>query len=285
MEGGRTGARIVVDCLLEQGVDTVFGYPGGNILQVYDELDQRRDRITHILTAHEQGACHAADGYARSTGRPGVVIATSGPGAANLITGIATAYMDSVPMVILTGNVPTPWRGKDSFQEIDMLSLSMSVTKHNFYVADVEQLEDTLRRAFLIAGEGRPGPVLVDIPKDVQARSCTRAVGAPMPRRRIPSITGVELQQALVALCRAEKPFIYAGGGVIRADAAAELREFADRLDAPVACSLMGLGAMPWDDARYTGMVGMHGTPASNHGISQCDLLVVVGARFSDRVM
>lgn len=281
----RTGAQIIVESLLEQGVDTVFGYPGGNILHVYDELYRRRESIRHILPAHEQGACHAADGYARSTGRPGVVIATSGPGAANLITGIATAYMDSVPLVILTGNVPTPWRGRDSFQEVDMMLLSMSVTKHNFYITDADQLADTIRLAFEIAMEGRPGPVLIDIPRDIQD-----ALSAAPPAGRWRTVhsggmTDAQLDQALRLMSRAKHPFVYAGGGVLKSGAAEELRQLAALLDAPVACSLMGLGAMPYADERFTGMVGMHGTPASNYGISRCDLLVVLGARFSDRVI
>ena len=293
-----SGSRIVIECLAEQGVDVVFGYPGGTVLNIYDELYRNADRIRHILTAHEQGAAHAADGYARSSGRPGVVIATSGPGATNLVTGLATAFMDSVPLIAITGNVPLSLLGKDSFQEVDIAGVTMPITKHNFIVKDVRELADTIRLAFEIATTGRPGPVLVDITKDVtlaqtewvsaEEAAATRAAAPPTHRfaAKLPrSIEAPALDAAAALINAAEKPFIYAGGGVIIADAANELRDFAERLHAPCALSLMGHGAMPADHPLFTGMIGMHGTKASNMAASAADLLIAVGARFSDRVV
>lgn len=280
-----TGAEIVVACLKEQGVDTVFGYPGGAILNVYDALYKHSDEITHILTSHEQGASHAADGYARATGKVGVCLATSGPGATNLVTGIATAYMDSIPIVAITCNVGVSLLGKDSFQEIDITGVTMPITKHNYIVKDVKDLADTIRKAFEIARSGRPGPVLIDIPKDVTANQCeyetveidTKAVVKV-------AIDSDEIDTAVTMIQTAKKPYVFVGGGAILANASEELREFVHKIDAPVADSLMGKGAFPGTDALYTGMLGMHGTKTSNYGVSKCDLLVVIGARFSDRV-
>ena len=294
-----TGARIVVETLIERGVDTVFGYPGGTILNVYDELFKCSDRVRHILTAHEQGAAHAADGYARSTGRPGVVMATSGPGATNLVTGIATAYMDSGPLVAITCNVPNPLLGKDSFQEVDIAGITMPITKHNYIVKDVAVLAEVLRQAFEIATTGRKGPVLVDITKDVTAAKAewhpadsapTRApTGSRIdPRfgaKRVPRASESDLDQAAELIAASRAPLIYAGGGVIAGDASEELRALVERLKAPVALSLMGHGAFPSGHRLFTGMIGMHGTKASNMASSRSDLLVAIGARFSDRVV
>jgi acetolactate synthase-1/2/3 large subunit len=288
-----TGAQITIECLLEKGVDTVFGVPGGTIIGIYDELYNYSDRIRHILTSHEQGAAHAADGYARSTGRPGVVFATSGPGATNLVTGIATAYMDSVPVIAITANVSIPLIGKDSFQEIDITGITMPITKHNFIVQDVKDLAETIRAAFSIATTGRPGPVLVDIPKDILGESAewvpeSAAVAGRRPillQKRPPHVGAPALDEAARLIEAAERPFIYAGGGVIAANACAQLRELAERLSAPVALSLMGHGALPYDHPLFTGMIGMHGTKASNMAASRADLLVAAGARFSDRVV
>ncbi len=280
-----TGAEIVVECLKEQGVDTVFGYPGGTILNVYDALYKHSDEITHILTSHEQGAAHAADGYARATGRVGVCLATSGPGATNLVTGIATAYMDSVPMVAITCNVNLPLLGKDSFQEVDIAGITMPITKHNYIVKDVAILADTLRKAFAIAGSGRPGPVLVDITKDVTANTCEYEKTAPMTMPVRTNYTESEINAAVELIKNAKKPFIYVGGGAVISGAYKEVREFADKIDAPVCDTLMGKGVCDGHDARYTGMIGMHGTKASNFGVSECDLLIALGARFSDRVV
>ncbi len=280
-----TGAEIVVECLKEQGVDTVFGYPGGTILNVYDALYKHSDEITHILTSHEQGAAHAADGYARATGRVGVCLATSGPGATNLVTGIATAYMDSVPMVAITCNVNLPLLGKDSFQEVDIAGITMPITKHNYIVKDVAILADTLRKAFAIAGSGRPGPVLVDITKDVTANTCEYEKAAPMTMPVRTNYTESEINAAVELIKNAKKPFIYVGGGAVISGAYKEVREFADKIDAPVCDTLMGKGVCDGHDARYTGMIGMHGTKASNFGVSECDLLIALGARFSDRVV
>ncbi len=279
------GAEIVIECLKEQGVDTVFGYPGGAILNVYDALYAHRDEIRHILTSHEQGASHAADGYARATGKVGVCLATSGPGATNLVTGIATAYMDSIPIVAITCNVGVSLLGKDSFQEIDIAGITMPITKHNFIVKDVTNLADTIRRAFRIARSGRPGPVLVDIPKDVTS-NVTEYVRQEI-EEYFPDESHIDeekLDAAVSMIEKAEKPFIFVGGGAVLSGASEELMEFVNRMDAPVTDSLMGKGAFPGTDPRYTGMLGMHGTKASNFGVSECDLLVVVGARFSDRV-
>ena len=279
-----TGAEIVIECLKEQGVDTVFGYPGGAILNVYEALYQHQNAIRHILTSHEQGAAHAADGYARATGKVGVCFATSGPGATNLVTGIATAYMDSIPVVAITCNVGVSLLGKDSFQEIDIAGITMPITKHNYIVKDVNQLADTIRRAFGIARRGRPGPVLIDIPKDVTANMAEYEPKKIVQPRRRECVDEVELQAAADMIQEAKKPYIFVGGGAVLSDAAEELLEFAKKVDAPVADSLMGKGAFPGTDPYYTGMLGMHGTKTSNHGVSECDLLIVVGARFSDRV-
>ena len=281
-----TGAEIVVECLKEQGVDTVFGYPGGAILNIYDALYKHQDEITHILTSHEQGASHAADGYARATGKVGVCLATSGPGATNLVTGIATAYMDSIPVVAITCNVGVSLLGRDSFQEIDITGVTMPITKYNFIVKDITKLADVLRRAFQIAKSGRPGPVLVDITKDVTAASCEYEAKEPVTiARQVDTITEEDLERALLMIRKAQKPFIMVGGGAILSDAAEEVRTFANKLQAPVADTLMGKGAFDGTHELYTGMVGMHGTKTSNFGITECDLLVVIGARFSDRVV
>ena len=280
-----TGSQIVIECLKEQGVDTVFGYPGGTILNVYDELYKHSDEITHILTSHEQGAAHAADGYARATGKVGVCLATSGPGATNLVTGIATAYMDSVPMVAITANVNLPALGKDSFQEIDIAGVTMPITKHGYIVKDVNVLADTLRKAFRIAKSGRPGPVLVDITKDVTANKCEFVPVKPEPPVVENKYTEADIDVALELIQNAKKPFIYLGGGAIASGAAREVKEFAEKIDAPVCDTLMAKGAFDGKSDRYTGMIGMHGTKASNYGVSQCDLLIALGARFSDRVV
>lgn len=280
-----TGADIVIECLKEQGVDTVFGYPGGAILNVYDALYEHRDEIRHILTSHEQGASHAADGYARATGKVGVCFATSGPGATNLVTGIATAYMDSIPVVAITCNVGVSLLGKDSFQEIDITGITMPITKHNFIVKDVAQLADTIRKAFRIAKTGRPGPVLIDIPKDVTANKAeyTKAVIEPYAPDA-EHISEQDIDTAVEMIQKAERPYIFVGGGAVLSGASVELMEFVNKVDAPVTDSLMGKGAFPGTDVRYTGMLGMHGTKTSNFGVSECDLLIVIGARFDDRV-
>ena len=281
----RTGAEIVIECLKEQGVDVVFGYPGGSILNVYDALYKHSDEIFHVLTSHEQGAAHAADGYARATGKVGVCMATSGPGATNLVTGIATAYMDSVPMVAITCNVTLPLLGKDSFQEVDIAGVTMPITKHGYIVKDVNILADTLRKAFHIAKSGRPGPVLVDITKDVTAASCEYTPKKPESVERAGHYTQEDLDVALEVISKAKKPYIYLGGGAILSGASEEVRAFAKKLDSPVCDTLMGKGAYDGYDPLYTGMIGMHGTKTSNLGVSECDLLVALGARFSDRVI
>lgn len=281
-----TGSQIIIECLVEQGVDTVFGYPGGQALNIYDALYKNSDRINHILTAHEQGASHAADGYARATGKVGVCIATSGPGATNLVTGIATAYMDSVPMVAITGQVPNPLIGKDSFQEVDITGITMCITKHNYIVKDVKDLAKTLREAFYIAQSGRPGPVLVDIPKDVTAALYDYEYEMPkMITPQVDTICDKDLQVVAELMKNAKKPMIYAGGGVIISGAHKEVRQLAEKLDAPVATSLMGLGSFPETHPLSTGLVGMHGSKASNFGFTECDVLIALGARFSDRVI
>ncbi len=280
-----TGAEIVVECLKEQGVDTVFGYPGGTILNVYDALYKHSNEIKHILTSHEQGAAHAADGYARATGKVGVCMATSGPGATNLVTGIATAYMDSVPMVAITCNVNLPSLGKDSFQEVDIAGVTMPITKHGYIVKDINILADTLRKAFSIAGSGRPGPVLVDITKDVTANTCEFTPKAVAAEALPVKYTDADIATAAELIKTAKKPFIYVGGGAVISGAAEEVREFAAKVDAPVCDTLMGKGVFDGHDERYTGMIGMHGTKASNFGVSECDLLIALGARFSDRVV
>ncbi|MDD6331495.1 MAG: biosynthetic-type acetolactate synthase large subunit [Clostridium sp.] len=281
-----TGSEIVIECLKEQGVDTVFGYPGGCILNIYDELYKHQGEIKHILTSHEQGAAHAADGYARATGKVGVCMATSGPGATNLVTGIATAYMDSVPVVAITANVGVTLLGKDSFQEVDIAGVVMPITKYSFIVKNVHELADTIRRAFKIAKSGRPGPVLVDITKDVTANMADYEPMQPEEIKRVTdTIDDKAVETAAAMINRAKKPFIMAGGGAVIADAEQELRTFADKIDAAVCDTLMGKGAIEGTAERYTGMIGMHGTKASNFGLADADLLIVVGARFSDRVI
>ncbi|MBO5088894.1 MAG: biosynthetic-type acetolactate synthase large subunit [Lachnospiraceae bacterium] len=281
-----TGSEIVIECLKEQGVDTVFGYPGGTILNVYDALYNHQDEITHVLTSHEQGASHAADGYARATGKVGVCMATSGPGATNLVTGIATAYMDSIPLVAITANVGVSMLGKDSFQEVDIAGVVMPVTKHSFIVKNVHELADTIRRAFKIAQTGRPGPVLVDITKDVTANLADYEYKEPEKIvNQTSTIKESDLEEVAKLIKKAKKPFIMVGGGVVAADAYKELREFAKLVDAPVCDTLMGKGVFDGNDPHYTGMVGMHGTKTSNFGVTASDLLIVVGARFSDRVI
>lgn len=278
------GSEILVECLKEQGVDTVFGYPGGAILNVYDAL-YKHPEIRHVLTSHEQGASHAADGYARATGKVGVCLATSGPGATNLVTGIATAYMDSVPVVAITCNVGVAALGKDSFQEIDILGITMPITKHNYIVKDVRNLADTIRNAFRIAKTGRPGPVLIDIPKDVTAAVTEYEAADPVPVYRVTrSIQEKDVEEALKLIEASNKPFIMVGGGAVISEASDELAEFAALLDSPVCDTLMGKGAFDGESLNYTGMVGMHGTKASDFGVAKCDLLVAVGCRFSDRV-
>ena len=281
-----TGAQIVIECLKEQGVDTVFGYPGGTIINIYDELYKHSSEIKHYLTAHEQGASHAADGYARATGKVGVCLATSGPGATNLVTGIATAYMDSTPLVAITANVPMNLIGKDSFQEIDIFGITMPITKHNFLVKNVNDLARILREAFHIARSGRPGPVLVDIPKDLTAAVAEYVPEVPREADRVTAdLDQRDLEDAVSLLKKAKKPFILVGGGAVMSKAEAELYEFAKKINAPVTCSLMGTGAFPGTDPLYTGMIGMHGSKSSNIGITRCDLLIVIGARLSDRVI
>lgn len=281
-----TGAQIVIECLKEQGVDTVFGYPGGTILNVYDELYKHSDEITHILTSHEQGAAHAADGYARATGKVGVCLATSGPGATNLVTGIATAYMDSIPMVAITCNVGVSLLGKDSFQEVDIKGITMPITKHNYIVKDVDRLADTIRKAFTIAQTGRPGPVHIDIPKDITALKAEYEYKKPDEIVRITDeIREEDLDEAVKLIFHSERPFVFVGGGAVLSGASEELKRFVDKIQAPVADSLMGKGAFDGRDKNYTGMLGMHGTKTSNLGVMESDLLIVVGARFSDRVM
>ena len=279
------GSEIVIECLKEQGVKTVFGYPGGAILNIYDALYKHQDEIHHILTSHEQGAAHAADGYARATGKVGVCFATSGPGATNLVTGIATAYMDSIPIVAITCNVGVSLLGRDSFQEIDITGVTMPITKYNFIVKDVSKLADVVRRAFKIAQSGRPGPVLIDITKDVTAAEYPYEPKIPEPIvPQTDTIREEDIETALDLIRNAKKPFIFVGGGAVLSNASEELRTLAHRIQAPVADSLMGKGAFDATDELYTGMVGMHGTKTSNFGITECDLLIVAGARFSDRV-
>ncbi|WP_040196987.1 biosynthetic-type acetolactate synthase large subunit [Candidatus Soleaferrea massiliensis] len=281
-----TGAQIIIECLLEQKVDTVFGFPGGAVLNIYDALYEYSDRINHILSAHEQGASHAADGYARTTGKTGVVIATSGPGATNLVTGIATAYMDSVPLVAITGNVACSLLGLDSFQEVDITGITMPITKHNFIVKDVTRLADTIREAFYIANEGRKGPVLIDVPKDITAAVCDYNPKKPLAiEQPKPQFTSNQLEEAAAMIAASRKPFVYTGGGVIASEAAEELKEFIRRIDAPAASSLMGLGGFDNTDERFMGMLGMHGTKTSALAIGECDLFIGIGTRFSDRVI
>lgn len=281
-----SGSEIVIECLKEQGVDIVFGYPGGAILNVYDALYKHQEEITHVLTSHEQGAAHAADGYARATGKVGVCMATSGPGATNLVTGIATAYMDSVPMVAITANVGVNMLGKDTFQEIDIAGVVMPITKHSFIVKNVEDLAPTIRRAFKIAKSGRPGPVLVDITKDVTAAEAEYTYEEPaVIERKTDTIREEDINKVIEMIKVSRRPYIMAGGGVIISGASEELKEFAEKVDAPVCDTLMGKGAYDGTSERYTGMIGMHGTKVSNLGVSRSDLVIVVGARFSDRVI
>ena len=300
-----SGSDIIVECLLEQGADTIFGYPGGAVLNIYDSLYKYSDKIRHVITCHEQGACHAADGYARSTGKTGIVLATSGPGATNLVTGIATAYMDSIPLVAITGNVSCGLLGLDSFQEVDITGIAMPITKSTYLVRDVNSLADIVREAFYIASSGRPGPVLIDIPKDVQIAETEyepasgaqlipklsmkhptaqlRPEGEALERYKVK--VAPRLEQAAKLIAEAQKPLIYCGGGVILSGAESELLAFADRVDAPVVSTLMGLGAVPADNPRMLGMLGMHGTHAANIAMQRCDLLIAVGVRFSDRAL
>ncbi len=279
-----SGADIIVRTLIEQGCDVVFGYPGGQIINVYDSLYKYSDELRHILTAHEQGASHAADGYARATGKPGVVIATSGPGATNLVTGIATAYIDSVPLVAITGNVPSSQIGTDSFQEIDITGVTLPITKHNFFVGDVNDLADTIREAFRLAVSGRPGPVLVDVPKDVQIAKCEYSPEEPLKPDEKFAAKDIRIQQAAECINKAERPFIYFGGGLISANAQEEMLALAEKIDAPVGCSFMGLSAVPTDHPRFLGMQGMHGHYASSMAMHKADCIISLGARFNDRV-
>lgn len=279
-----SGSDIIVECLLEQGADTIFGYPGGAVLNIYDSLYKYSDKIKHVITCHEQGACHAADGYARSTGKTGIVLATSGPGATNLVTGIATAYMDSIPLVAITGNVSCGLLGMDSFQEVDITGITMPITKHNFIVKSVDELADTIRLAFQIAMSGRKGPVLVDVPKDItQAFTEYTPAPAQKPFEAAP-LSEDEISAAAELIANAKRPYIYAGGGVIASEASAELKKLAELTDAPVSCSLMGQGAYDETDRRYIGMLGMHGTVKAAYALNNCDLFIGIGTRFSDRV-
>ena len=279
-----SGSDIIVRVLIEQGADTVFGYPGGQIINVYDSLYKYQDEINHILTAHEQGATHAADGYARATGKVGVVISTSGPGATNLVTGIATAYLDSVPLVAICGNVPTTQIGTDSFQEIDITGVTQPITKHNYFVGSVEQLADTLREAFRLAKSGRPGPVLIDVPKDVQIAMCEYTECPPVQADEPMAAKDIRIKEAAALINSANRPFIYFGGGLITADAQEELLALADKIDAPIGCSLMGLSGVPTEHPRFLGMQGMHGHYASSMAMHQADLIISLGVRFNDRV-
>jgi acetolactate synthase I/II/III large subunit len=281
-----TGAEILIKSLLDEGVDTIFGYPGGAVLNIYDELYRYRDKINHILTAHEQGAAHASDGYARATGKVGVCLATSGPGATNLVTGIATAYMDSIPMVAITGNVTKQRLGKDSFQEVDITGITMPITKHNYIVKDVNDLQGIIREAFYIAKEGRPGPVLIDIPKDITAAKAKYEPIIPKEvERKTKHITDKALEEVAALINEAENPFVYAGGGIVASEAFEELKGFVEKINSPIATSLMAISAFPYNHPLYTGMIGMHGTKASNILATKCDLLINLGARFSDRVI
>lgn len=277
------GAQIIIETLCEQGIDTVFGYPGGFVIDIYDELYKNSDRITHFITSHEQGAAHAADGYARSTGRVGVVFATSGPGATNLVTGIATAYLDSTPMLAITGNVPTTLLGKDSFQEVDIMGITMPITKHNYIVRDVNSLADTIREALKLAKSGRPGPVLIDIPKDVQTAQCEFVLAPKVEKLPIPEICEEEIEMAAAMIKESKRPLIYVGGGAVLSDASQELLTFAKTIEAPIGCSMMGLSAVANDYEGFIGMIGMHGRYAATKAVSEADLIIAVGVRFSDR--
>ena len=279
-----SGSDIVVKTLIEQGCETVFGYPGGQILNVYDSLYKYQNEINHVLTAHEQGAAHAADGYARTTGKVGVVISTSGPGATNLVTGIATAYLDSIPMVAICGNVPTTQIGTDSFQEIDITGVTLPITKHNYFVSDVTDLADTIREAFKLAKSGRPGPVLIDVPKDVQIAKCEYKMQSPVEKDEPFAAKDVRVEEAAKIINSAKRPFIYFGGGVITSNAQDEVLALAEKIDAPIGCSLMGLSAIPTDHPRFLGMQGMHGHYASSMSMHNADVILSLGVRFNDRV-
>ena len=279
-----SGADILVRTLIEQGVDTVFGYPGGQILNVYDSLYKYQNEITHVLTAHEQGATHAADGYARTTGKVGVVISTSGPGATNLVTGIATAYLDSIPMVALCGNVPTTQIGTDSFQEIDITGVTLPITKHNYFVGSVDELADTIREAFRLAQSGRPGPVLIDVPKDVQTALCEYEAQPPVTADAPTAAKELRVEQAAALINAARRPFVYFGGGLVAAGAQSEMLALAEKLDAPIGCSLTGISGIPTDHPRFLGMQGMHGHYASSLAMHNADLIISLGVRFNDRV-
>lgn len=279
-----SGADIIVRTLIEQGCETVFGYPGGQILNVYDSLYKYQNEITHILTAHEQGAAHAADGYARTTGKVGVVISTSGPGATNLVTGIATAYLDSIPMVAICGNVPTTQIGSDSFQEIDITGVTLPITKHNYFVGEVENLADTIREAFVLAKSGRPGPVLIDVPKDVQIAMCEYEQKPPAEKEKSRAAKDIRIEEAAKLINSSKRPFIYFGGGLITADAQEEMLALAEKIDSPIGCSLMGLSAIPTDHPRFLGMQGMHGHYASSMAMHNSDCIISLGVRFNDRV-
>ncbi len=279
-----SGADIIVRSLIEQGCETVFGYPGGQILNVYDSLYKYQNEITHILTAHEQGAAHAADGYARTTGKVGVVISTSGPGATNLVTGIATAYLDSIPMVAICGNVPTTQIGSDSFQEIDITGVTLPITKHNYFVGEVENLADTIREAFVLAKSGRPGPVLIDVPKDVQIAMCEYEQKPPAEKEKSRAAKDIRIEEAAKLINSSKRPFIYFGGGLITANAQEEMLALAEKIDSPIGCSLMGLSAIPTDNPRFLGMQGMHGHYASSMAMHNSDCIISLGVRFNDRV-
>ena len=279
-----SGADIIIRTLIEQNCDVVFGYPGGQIINVYDSLYKYQSEIRHILTAHEQGAAHAADGYARATGKVGVVIATSGPGATNLVTGIATAFLDSVPMVAITGNVPTSLIGTDSFQEIDITGITLPITKHNFFVNSVEELADTIREAFRLASSGRPGPVLIDVPKDIQIAKCEYTPAPAVKKDSREPAKQIRIEEAAECINSAKRPFIYFGGGMITADAQAEMLELAELIDAPIGCSMMGISGIPTDHPRFLGMQGMHGHFASSMTMSHADCIIALGVRFNDRV-
>ncbi len=279
-----SGADIIVKSLIDQGVETVFGYPGGQIIHVYDSLYKYKDELKHVLTAHEQGAVHAADGYARATGKPGVVIATSGPGATNLVTGIATAYLDSVPLVAITGNVMSSQIGTDSFQEIDITGITLPITKHNFFVGDISDLADTIREAFRLASSGRPGPVLIDVPKDIQIAKCEYTTKEPVSPDEKQSAKDIRIEAAAECINSAEKPYIYVGGGLLSSEAENEVLAMAEKIDAPIGSSMMGLSAIPTEHPRYLGMQGMHGHYASSMAMHNADVIIALGARFNDRV-
>ena len=279
-----SGSDIIVRTLIEQGVDVVFGYPGGQVINIYDSLYKYKDELRHVLTAHEQGAAHAADGFARATGKTGVVIATSGPGATNLVTGIATAYLDSVPMLAITGNVPTSQIGTDSFQEIDITGITLPITKHNYFVGKIEHLADTIREALKLAASGRPGPVLVDVPKDIQIAKYDYEPEQPITLDEKTPAKDIRITDAADCINNAERPFIYVGGGIISSDAESEAQELADLIDAPIGCSMMGLSAIPTDHPRFLGMQGMHGHYASSMSMHNADCIIALGARFNDRV-